>query len=715
MRVLSTTFKKALILICLFSLGIVFTNEIVGQTKNPGIIDDQPDKNNAAQELITYPEIPGRDPSDKYVCRVRKVGSEEWKDAFVLQTKSKPRTNNPDGSNQNGYVDILTNWTASWIAFEFSGTAVEVEISKVGGAPINKAMVRPVGHASAARIENGKAYIIFDKPANVNVDIDGQMEDTYTGMGYSGPPVHTISLFANPIFEKPDVSNPRVIALNPGESIPSDHSTWDTIYFQPGVHDIGMPFPISTGKALYLAGNSVVHGTIHPPNAWGASASHSWSVYGAGALSSEEIAWAPGTTANKSFTYQASSVHLEGFVVVDPAHHTFNMNNSSTNPANVNIYKNLKILGWRVNGDGVNAFRNSEITGCFFRCQDDHFYYGGDDVRISNSVCWSDFNGAVLYVTKGGKDMTSSFFKDITVIYHRASWHYWGGGRVISFRNREPGNVIKNVLIKNVLVEDPFPAFPPFYFTMRNPDNSNADVDFQNILIENVRQEYPNVTRTQDGNWGRPRNTMLGLDENRRFENITFKNCYYNGEWLTSFEDGDFLVNGFVRNIVFIADSVQFVNITLEANNENAGTVSGGGEFKKDTEITVTAIANTGYEFESWTSGNDTLSVNPQFTFTVTEDKLLRANFMQQATNVLDAVNDALTIYPIPASDKLFVNAGDNQIIKIQMVDLTGRIVYSANVQQQTGTIDLSGFNSGIYFIRVHTSDNIYTTKMIKE
>jgi hypothetical protein len=400
--------------------------------------------------------------------------------------------------------------------------------------------------------------------------------------------------------------------------------------------------------------------------------------------------------------------------VVDPANHTFNLNNNSTDPANVNVYKNLKILGWRINGDGLNAFRNSEITDCFFRCQDDHFYYGGEDVRISNSVCWSDYNGAVLYVTKSGRDMTSSYFKDVKVIYHRAGWHYWGGGRVISFRDRKPGNVIRNVHIKNVLVEDPFPAFPPFYFILHNPDNSSANVDYQNILIENVRQEHPNVTRSQDNSHGRPRNTMLGLDENRRFENITFKNCYYNGKWLTSFEDGDFLVNNFVRNIFFIADSVQFVNITLEANDENAGTVSGGGKFKQGAEITVNAIANTGYEFESWTSSNDTVSINPQYTFTVTDDKLLRANFMQ-ATNILHGVNNALTIYPNPTSDKLFFSAADKQIIKIQMVDLTGRVVYSANVQQQTGTIDLSGFISGVYFVRVHTSDNIYTTKMIKE
>lgn len=529
-----------------------------------------------AQELITYLDIPGRAPSDKYLCRVKQVGTEEWKDAFVLQTISKPEVKDANGANLTGYKNNLLNWTASWIAFEFSGTAVEVEISKFDGSAIKKAMVRPVGHASAVKIVNGKAYITFEKPANVNVDIDGQMEDRYTGMGYNGPPVHTISLFANPVFKEPDLSNPKVYALNPGETIPADRNTWDTIYFKPGVHRIGTPFQISSNKVLYIPGNAVVHGTIHPPDTWGANASYNWSVYGSGALSGEEVARAPGEKWNKPFTYQANRVRLEGFVVVDPAHHTFNMNNNDENPANVNVYKNLKILGWRINGDGLNAFRNSEITDCFFRCQDDHFYYGGDNVRISNCVCWSDYNGAVLYVTKGAKVMESSYFKDVTVIYHRAGWHYWEGGRVISFRDRKPGNVIKNVQIKNVLIEDPFPAFPPFYFKMLNPDNSSAAIDYDNILIENVKQEHPNVSGSGDGNYGKPRNTMLGLDEARKFRNITFKNCHYNGKWLGSFQDGNFLVNKYVENITFFLEHVKH-QISLSVNNETGGSVSGDG------------------------------------------------------------------------------------------------------------------------------------------
>ena len=52
-----------------------------------------------AQMLITFPDIPGRTSSDKYVCRVRQVGTEEWKDAFVLQTISKPEIKDANGGN----------------------------------------------------------------------------------------------------------------------------------------------------------------------------------------------------------------------------------------------------------------------------------------------------------------------------------------------------------------------------------------------------------------------------------------------------------------------------------------------------------------------------------------------------------------------------------------------------------------------------------------
>ena len=108
-----------------------------------------------SQKLITYNNIPGRTSSDHYICKV-KFESEDatkWRDTFVLQTKAKEKVEDPE----NAYYDILRGFTASWITFEsdFKGDKVIVEISKKDGSPISKAMVRPVGDASPAKIENG--------------------------------------------------------------------------------------------------------------------------------------------------------------------------------------------------------------------------------------------------------------------------------------------------------------------------------------------------------------------------------------------------------------------------------------------------------------------------------------------------------------------------------------------------------------------------------
>lgn len=669
-----------------------------------------------AQQLITFPTIPDRTPSNKYSCRVRQVGSNVWQNAFVLQTISKPRINNPDGSVQNGYTTLLTNWTASWIAFEFSGTAVEVEISKVDGTAITKAMVRPVGHASAATIVNGKVYVTFQNPANINVDIDGQMEDQYTGMNYSGPPIHTISLFANPIFKKPDLTNPRVFQLEPGETIPLSSSTaWDTLVFKPGIHRIGTPYQINSRKVLYIPGDAVVHGTIHPPDLWGNNAAVNWSVYGSGTISGEEIAWDKTVSTNKTFTRQAAGVLLEGFVVADPAHHTFNMNTTNqTNDAFVNMYKNLKILGWRINGDGGSGFHNSTTTDCFFRVQDDVFYYGANKVKISNCVTWNDYNGSVVYVAKGANTFEESFFKDIKVIYHRAGWHYWEGGRVISFRDRTPGNTIRNVQIKNILIEDPFPAFPPFYFKMVNPSNSTALMDYNNIMIENVRQERPCVVRSGDNNFGRPRNTMLGLDDTRRFANITFKNCHYNGIDLSSFADGDFLTNAFTQNVVFILDAVlplELLNFSGESKNNNnylnwqTTNEKNISHFEIERSLDGVSFAKIG---QIKSNNRETTAIN-KYVFTdynVEENtnfyyrlKQVGNNDKYQystviALNTNNQRSKSILIYPNPANTSLNVDCKKG----FQIYNAIGQLVKEN--KQATTQVEISDLPAGVYILK---------------
>lgn len=594
-----------------------------------------------SQQLVVYDNIPGRNASDQYVCKV-KFASEEnsaFRDAFVLQTICK---------TDAGYYENLYGWSASWIAFEsdFNGDSIVVEISKKDGSDITKAMVRPVGDASASVISNGKAYVTFTAAANVNVDINGQMEDVYTGMEYSGDPIHTISIFANPVFTAPAGGN--VITVQPTDDLNAiSRDSWDAVIFAPGVHDVGRGFQILDNEVLYIPGDAVVHGTIHPLQEWGSASSENFKVFGSGAISGENYVWTgDGEYLNKTFTYQSADAILEGFVVIDPANHTFNMNCSYDDPLHFNTYKNLKIFGWRANSDAINAFRHSVITDCFFRVQDDVFYYG-ENVKISNNTTWNDANGSVLFLTKGSTLMEDSYFKDITSIYHRSFWHYWTAGRIISMRETPPGRTIENVSIQNILVEDPFPAFPPFYATMVDGE---GDITLNNIVIENVHQEYDGVSRNQDQTRGKPQNTMLGLDNNRKWENITFKDCYFNGKILTSFEDGNFLINDYVdtNTVIFQIDNGIYPPIA-NFSADNTSILTGGTV--NFTDLSSYQPTSWSWTFQGGTPESST-EQNPTVTFTTAGTYDVELN----ATNA-NGTDVKTKIGYITVTDELLVDA----------------------------------------------------------
>ena len=59
-----------------------------------------------------------------------------------------------------------------------------------------------------------------------------------------GPPIHTLTIFANPFLEgKPSLEDAGVLTVEPGDQAPTE-GDWHTLYFLPGVHDIGLNFTI---------------------------------------------------------------------------------------------------------------------------------------------------------------------------------------------------------------------------------------------------------------------------------------------------------------------------------------------------------------------------------------------------------------------------------------------------------------------------------------
>ena len=72
------------------------------------------------------------------------------------------------------------------------------------------------------------------------------------------------------------------------------------------------------------------------------------------------------------------------------------------------------------------------------------------------------------------------------------------------------------------------------------------------------------------------------------------------------------------------------VKYTVSVKAEN-GTVEGAGEYEEGAEATLTATANEGYEFVNWTVDGTEVSTKNPYTFNVTADVEVVANFKEAA------------------------------------------------------------------------------------
>ncbi|MBQ6769949.1 MAG: hypothetical protein IJP44_03080 [Bacteroidales bacterium] len=79
----------------------------------------------------------------------------------------------------------------------------------------------------------------------------------------------------------------------------------------------------------------------------------------------------------------------------------------------------------------------------------------------------------------------------------------------------------------------------------------------------------------------------------------------------------------------FGASSSNFYGIIASANPSNGGSVSGAGAYEAGQICTLTATANENYVFYNWTENGMQVSIDPTYSFTVTGNRTLVANFIQ--------------------------------------------------------------------------------------
>lgn len=73
------------------------------------------------------------------------------------------------------------------------------------------------------------------------------------------------------------------------------------------------------------------------------------------------------------------------------------------------------------------------------------------------------------------------------------------------------------------------------------------------------------------------------------------------------------------------------------------------------------------------------------------------------------------SIYPNPAQNSVFINVENafNNPVKIEITDLTGRVIYNQNLTSNQTEINTSSFSNGLYLINLISNGKKYTQKLI--
>jgi len=228
-----------------------------------------------------------------------------------------------------------------------------------------------------------------------------------------------------------------------------------------------------------------------------------------------------------------------------------------------------------------------------------------------------------------------------------------------------------------------------FYVKAQDPDWPAENYD---VLIS--------TTGTDTGDFTSIYNDVLEDDE---WEQVTLSLADYAGEDIyIAFRHHD--VTDMFQILI---DAIQVEGTPGEDDNDN-------GEDPDDLIYTGVAQVEAGtleYKYfsdaidEGWDGGE--WEGDPNREVEIDGDTVLHDVWGEyDDVSIVDAELLELSIYPNPASSVIHVEA-DNNMDKIQVYDVSGRMVMQMDVQDTYHSFDVSSLRNGFYIMQIHTEDGV--------
>jgi hypothetical protein len=396
---------------------------------------------------------------------------------------------------------------ASFAYFDMQGTVtVTVSCPEV----IQSAKVLPSSLKITPTIQGKSLSLTLSEPRPLTIEVNGNW-------------VRSLHLFASP---------PEAQAPKSGDS--------NVVFFGPGIHEVSH-LVVTNNQTVYVAGGAIVRAIIGSEEPYQISSYSGLRTYsptfvlkgtnitfrGRGIVDGSHCT----THARNLVQVQGQDIALEGVILRDSS--TWNIPIRRSERVTV---KNLKLLGYRANSDGIDICSSRDVTveSCFLRTLDDLIVVKtdrgqGEARRIvaRDCVLWNEVAHALSIGAELRENVDDVLFTNCDIIHDK--------GREWTLRVYHCDSArISNVRFENLRIEES-PRLISLWidkaFWTRDSERGYIDgVAFKNIraVADPLRVE------------------LHGFDEAHAVENVVFEGVVVNGKPLSP---ADVKTNVFVRNV----------------------------------------------------------------------------------------------------------------------------------------------------------------------
>jgi len=399
--------------------------------------------------------------------------------------------------------------TAAFAYFDLEG---RVTVKVTCPETIKSAKVLPSSFGITPVIQGNTLTLSLPGPKHLTIEVNGDW-------------VGSLHLFANP----PEINAPKASDPN-------------VIYFSPGIHEV-THLVVTNNQTVYVAGGAVVRGIIGPEEPFQISSYSGLRTYsptfvlrgtnitfrGRGIIDGSRCT----THARNLIQVQGNAIALEGVILLDSS--TWNIPIRRSERVSV---RNLKLLGYRANSDGIDICSSRDVTveGCFIRTLDDLIVVKtdkdqGESKRIvaRDCVLWNEVAHALSIGAELRENVDDVLFINCDVIHDK--------GREWTLRVYHCDSArITNVRFENLRIEES-PRLISLWI-----DKAFWTKDSERGHIDGV--VFKDITATADP----VRVELKGFDEAHAVENVRFEGVKVNGKALSA---EMVKTNGFVRNVTW--------------------------------------------------------------------------------------------------------------------------------------------------------------------